>query len=129
MPYEKVIQFYAYVAPLLGATQFVVLGVWLGLMLLSTATLEGLTEDQIARLRSYRRRYVRILFRSMFYLIVLLPISAFFFWTSSRHITSPLGTFILLGILYGLWWLYLVLGILFTAWQCLDELQEGKESA
>ncbi|QDU78203.1 hypothetical protein Pan97_52870 [Bremerella volcania] len=128
LPYERILQFYAYVMPLIGATQFVVLGVWLGLMLLSPATLEGLHEDQIAKLRSYRRRYVRILFRSIFGLIILLPIAGFFIWTASRHITSPAGSYILLGILYGLWWGYLVVGTLTTAWQCLIELQEGKQS-
>ncbi|MBA2117447.1 hypothetical protein [Bremerella alba] len=126
MPYENIIQFYAYVTPFLGATQFIVLGVWLGLMLLSPATLEGLTEEQIAKLRSYRRRYVRILLRSIFGFVVLLPISGFFLWTATRHITSPSGSYILLGILYGLWWVYLVGGILFTAWQCLEELREGQ---
>ncbi|WP_144977842.1 hypothetical protein [Bremerella volcania] len=71
---------------------------------------------------------MRILFRSIFGLIILLPIAGFFIWTASRHITSPAGSYILLGILYGLWWGYLVVGTLTTAWQCLIELQEGKQS-
>ncbi|MEW4563778.1 hypothetical protein AB1K70_14690 [Bremerella sp. JC770] len=128
MPYERIIQFYTFVMPVIGATQFVVLGVWLGLMLLSPATLEGLTEEQIAKIRSYRRRYVRILFRSIFGLIILLPIAGLFVWTASRHLTSPIGSFIFLGILYGVWWVCLVIGTLTTAWKCLIELQEGKPS-
>jgi len=128
LPYERIIQFYTFVMPVIGATQFVVLGVWLGLMLLSPATLEGLAEEQIAKIRSYRRRYVRILFRSIFGLIIQLPIAGFFLWTASRHLTSPTGSYIFLGILYGVWWIYLVVGALTTAWKCLIELHEREPS-
>lgn len=124
MPYENIIKVYTIVAPLLGATQFVVFGVWLGLMLLSPATLEGLAEDQISKIRSYRHRYVRILFRSIFMFFVLSLPTAFFMWMTTQYRIPPLAFYIVLGILYAVWWVYLTGGTLYTAWQCLNELQE-----
>lgn len=124
MLYRDIAPFVAVIGPFLAFAQFLVLAVWLGMVLLSPATLEGLGETKITKLRRLRRSFVRLLYRVLIAFMCLLPLAILGFVGIQMRVIEPRFIVFMLSLMAGIWWLCVVFGSLAHAWFALKYLEE-----
>lgn len=100
--------------------------VWFGMMLLPPTGLAGLTEERIQRMARLRRGFSRLIFRSLLWFVILIPIMGLIALLTFAKAISTLAIGVVLLLLFSIWWLYVVVGSLVYAWIALDILVEGE---
>ncbi len=110
--------------PFLSSSFLIPFIVWLGMMLLTPATMEGLFEKRIAQVRGLRCNFAKLIFRSLISFVIVLPVATFvlFMFMLARN---PIPGMVIAALVFAVWWLYLVLGSLIYAWQTLNVLKEN----
>lgn len=96
------------------------------MMLISPPDLVGLSEERVQKLARLRRGFARLIFRSLIWFVVLFPIAGLVSLLTFAKAISPIVIGGILVLLFGTWWLYVVVGSLVHAWIALSIMEEGE---
>ncbi|PQO27797.1 hypothetical protein [Blastopirellula marina] len=118
MLYEQSIWLVSLAGTLLSLGTSVLFAIWLGMMLLSPDTLEGLDEASVRELRAIRRGFVRLLFRGMIWLGVTLALNLLVYGLFTVRDRPETGILVAAAFSFILWF-YVVVGSLTHAWNAL----------
>ena len=122
--FTQLIQIFSFAAPFISMTTTVPLVVWLGMMLLSSDTLRGLSDKQHDQVQQTRRGFAKLILRALLLFVTTMPLAAGLTLLGLYLHANPVPLYIISGIFFTAWWLYVVIGSLVYAWRALEMLHE-----